>query len=150
MLFEPASELLTRDQPAPRGLARAGLRVQLDADRVGLDLAQVDLRAEEVLVPGRLDAALAAWLIVGRRIMARLTSRTDDDPALPCTLSRKLVSGLGISELVLLRRDGEGVAPLASGYLPLSALPRAYGYTLVPPDSEGYPAGARIEMRLLP
>jgi molybdopterin biosynthesis enzyme len=111
-----------------------------------------------LLVPGRLDAALAAWLIVGRRIMARLTSRTDGDPALPCRLSRKLVSGLGISELALLRRDGDGggdgggdgVLPLASVYLPLSALLEADGYVLVPPDSEGYPAGARIEMRLLP
>ena len=83
--------------------------------------------------------------------MARLTSRTDDDPALPCTLSRKLVSGLGLSELVLLRRDGDGVVRRSPPAIcRCRRSPQADGYVLVPPDSEGYPAGARIEMRSLP
>jgi molybdopterin molybdotransferase len=102
-----------------------------------------------LLVPGRLDAALSAWLVIGRYIMARLAARTDTEPTLPCALSRKLVSSLGMSEFVLLRRDGDAAAPLASGYLPLSAIAQADGYVLVPPDSEGYPAGARIEMKVL-
>jgi molybdopterin molybdotransferase len=106
-----------------------------------------------LLVPGRLDAALAVWIALGRRIMARLCQRTDQDEAmsvLSCTLSRKLVSNLGMSELVLLHRAGGGVAPLPSGYLSPSALTQADGYVLVPPDSEGYPALAQVEMRMLP
>lgn len=107
-------------------------------------------RTPVLIVPGRLDAALAVWLTLGRRIVTRLCARSEAEPMLSGVLSRKVASSLGLAELVLLRRDGEAVAPIASGYLSLSALTLADGYALVPPESEGYPAGARIEMRALP
>ena len=59
-------------------------------------------------------------------------------------------SGVWLVELVLLARDGGAVAPVAAGYLSPSALAQADGYMLVPAESEGCPAGARIDMRLLP
>jgi molybdopterin molybdotransferase len=47
-------------------------------------------------------------------------------------------------------RDGEGVAPLASGHWTLQALTRADGWVLVPPESEGFAAGTQLEMRPFP
>jgi molybdopterin biosynthesis enzyme len=104
-----------------------------------------------LVVPGRLDAALAVWLTLGRRMVARLAGRSDDEEAAtPAVLTRKITSTLGLSEIVLVRREAEGVEPLASGYLTLQSLLCADGYVIVPPDSEGFPAGARVDMRSLP
>ena len=43
-----------------------------------------------------------------------------------------------------------GIEPLASKYFPIQALARAVGWILVPPELEGYPAGATVRMHLLP
>jgi molybdopterin biosynthesis enzyme len=103
-----------------------------------------------LLMPGRIDEALAAWLVLGRTIVDRLGGANDGGVAIRATLARKVASSVGIAEVVLLRRDGSKVEPLASGYLPLRSLARADGWMLVPAESEGYAAGAEIEMRLLP
>lgn len=103
-----------------------------------------------LLVPGRLDAALAVWLLLGRRMVARLCGSPVDEPTSPALLTAKITSSLGLAELVLLRRDRDGMMPLATGHLPLAALAAADAYLLVPPDSEGYPAGARIDTKALP
>jgi molybdopterin biosynthesis enzyme len=103
-----------------------------------------------LLLPGRLDAALAVWLIVGRHLLARLAANRETDPAEPVTLARKVASTVGLAELVPLRRGGDGAEPLATRYLPLSALARADGWLLVPADSEGYAAGSVVEMRPWP
>jgi len=103
-----------------------------------------------LIVPGRLDAALAVWLTLGRSMLARLAGATVDAGGSPVLLTRKVTSTLGLAELVLVMREGDGVAPLASGYLPPSALARADGFVIVPPDSEGFPQGATVDMRPLP
>jgi molybdopterin biosynthesis enzyme len=103
-----------------------------------------------LLLPGRIDAALAVWLVLGRSIVGRLSGANDDDIAVRKTLVRKITSTVGIAEVCLLKCDGNQVEPLASGYLPLRALARADGWILVPAESEGYSAGAEIEMRPLP
>ena len=61
-------------------------------------------------------------------------------------LSRKVVSTVGLAEVVPVRRSGDRVEPLASKYLPFSALSRADGWILVPADSEGYSAGAQVSV----
>ncbi len=104
-----------------------------------------------LVLPGRLDAALAVWLTLGRRMVARLSGRNDDAEAhTPVVLTRKVASTLGLVEIVPVRRVADGVEPLASGYLPLQSLALADGYVIVPADSEGFPAGARVDMRPLP
>jgi molybdopterin biosynthesis enzyme len=104
-----------------------------------------------LIVPGRLDAALAVWLTLGRRMLARLAGRSEDEEAhTPVVLTRKIASTLGLVEIVPVRRAGAGVEPLASGYLTLQSLTRADGYVIVPADSEGFPSGARVDMRPLP
>jgi molybdopterin molybdotransferase len=45
--------------------------------------------------------------------------------------------------------DG-GAEPIASGYVPLSALAQADGWVFVPADSEGYPPGAEVVIRPWP
>jgi molybdopterin biosynthesis enzyme len=103
-----------------------------------------------LLIPGRLDAALACWLVLGRPMVDRLAGARANETAIQSILARKITSTIGMAELVPLRRDGDTVEPLASGYLPLQSLARADGWLLVPAESEGYPAGAMIEMRPLP
>ena len=66
------------------------------------------------------------------------------------TLARKVTSTVGLTELVPVRRNGEGAEPLASKYLPLSSLSRSDGWILVPADSEGYSAGTQVQVRPWP
>jgi molybdopterin biosynthesis enzyme len=75
-----------------------------------------------LLTPGRLDAVLGVWLLVGRHLLARLAgTRPQDAPAM-LTLARKATSTIGLTELVPVRRSGDAVEPLAVQYLPLASL----------------------------
>jgi molybdopterin biosynthesis enzyme len=104
-----------------------------------------------LLIPGRLDAALAVWLLIGRHMLTRLRGGVANEPScesLP--LTAKVVSTVGLTELVLVRRVADGIAPLASKYLPLAALAQADGWIVVPAASEGLPVGARVITGSLP
>jgi molybdopterin molybdotransferase len=103
-----------------------------------------------LLMPGRIDAVLACWLVLGRPLVDRLSGAQTSDSAIKANLARKVTSTIGLAEIVPLRRDGSRVEPLTSGFLSLQSLARADGWMLVPAQSEGYPAGSEIEMRLLP
>ena len=104
-----------------------------------------------LLLPGRLDAALAVWLTVGRRMLERLAGALNENEAAETlTLARKIASTVGLAEVVPVRRVGDKVEPLATKYLPLSALARSDGWILVPADSEGYSAGAPVQVRPWP
>lgn len=102
-----------------------------------------------LLLPGRIDAALAVWLVIGRRWLGRLAARSEEETPAMAELSRKIASAVGMAEVILVRRRDDAVEPLASGYLSFSALERADGWILVPATSEGYPAGARVAVRPL-
>jgi molybdopterin biosynthesis enzyme len=103
-----------------------------------------------LLLPGRLDAALAGWLTVGRRLLARLAFRMVEDQPFLSELSRKVASPLGLAEVVPVRRRFSQVEPLASVYLAPQTLARADGWILVPADSEGYPEGTKVPVRPWP
>jgi len=103
-----------------------------------------------LLFPGRLDAALAVWLLVGSKLVARLAGSTEMPLTVQARLARKIASQVGIAEVVPVRRGADGLEPLASGLLGLATLSRADGWILVPPESEGFPAGAMVEMQALP
>jgi molybdopterin molybdotransferase len=103
-----------------------------------------------LLLPGRLDSALAVWLIVGRHLLTRLTGCLDEESTTRLKLARKIASPLGLAEVVPVHlRDG-AAEPIASGYVPLSALAQADGFILVPSDSEGYPPGTEVVIRPWP
>lgn len=103
-----------------------------------------------LLMPGRIDAALACWLLLGQRMFARLAGIDMEDVTMPLKLTRKITSTIGIADVVLLRRNGGDAEPLASGTWPLQALMQADSYCVVPPESEGFPAGATVSASPLP
>lgn len=104
-----------------------------------------------LLLPGRLDAALVIWLMVGRRILERLAAMNkESEPVETLLLSRKVTSTVGLTEIVPVRRVAGNAEPLASKYLPLSSLTRSDGWILVPGDSEGYSEGSPVQVRPWP
>lgn len=143
-----------RNDSSVRTLARAG-RVAVH----GMALAPGETAAlgfvgprPVLLLPGRLDAALAVWLTAGRSMLDRLAGAKANEhqtsEALP--LARKVTSTVGLAEVVPVRRKDGRLEPLATKYLPLSALSRSDGWILVPADSEGYQAGVPVHMRAWP
>jgi molybdopterin molybdotransferase len=101
-------------------------------------------------LPGRLDAALAAWHMLGRAILAQLAGSLEPPYMRSMKLTQKLSSTVGLAELVPVRCEGLLVTPLASGYLPFSALAQANGWIFIKPESEGYPSGAEVVVRPWP
>jgi len=141
-----------RHDASVRILARLG---KVEVHGVGLSPGETaalgSLAGRPVLiVPGRLDAALAAWLVLGRHLLMRLTGRAAPDPATPVRLARKIASTVGVGEVVLVRRSSDGIEPSAVGCFPLRALAEADGWVLVPPEREGFPPGATLDMHALP
>jgi molybdopterin molybdotransferase len=103
-----------------------------------------------LLLPGRIDAALAGWLTIGRRMLARRAFRLIEEQPFAAELARKIASPLGLAEIVAVRRRLGRVEPVAAGYLSMQALAHAEGWILIPADSEGHPAGARVVVRPWP
>ncbi|MBP1179777.1 molybdopterin biosynthesis enzyme [Methylobacterium sp. PvR107] len=98
-----------------------------------------------LLVPGRPEAALAAFLALGRPLIARLAGAQESLPRRQVLL-RKIVSSIGLSEVVFVRSGPDGVEPLGGAGLPLSRLVQANGIVVVEPDSEGFRAGEEVEV----
>jgi molybdopterin molybdotransferase len=96
------------------------------------------------------DAALTVWLVIGRLLLSRLCGVADERPMTKASLARKVASTLGLAEVVPVRMRDGAADPIASGYVPLSALAQADGWILVPADSEGYPSGAEVVIRPWP
>lgn len=103
-----------------------------------------------LMLPGRLDAALAGWLLIGRILLQHLTGALPVIAHRQCVLTRKIASTLGMTEVVLVRLTPDGAQPLASRHFPLSAITHADGWVIVLPESEGFPAGASIAVHSLP
>ena len=103
-----------------------------------------------LLLPGRIDSALAGWLTIGRRMLARRAFRLIEEQPFAAELARKITSPLGLAEVVAVRRRLGKVEPVAQGYLSIQALAHAEGWILIPADSEGHPAGARVVVRPWP
>jgi molybdopterin biosynthesis enzyme len=141
-----------RHDASVRTLARLG---KVDIHGVGLvpgESAAIGvINARPVLLlPGRLDAALAVWLVLGRHLLMRLAGQNDPEPGTPARLARKIASTVGLAEVVLVRRCEGGIEPIASGCFPLQALAQADGWVLVAPDREGFAPGATVDMYALP
>jgi molybdopterin molybdotransferase len=103
-----------------------------------------------LLVPGRLDAAVTIWLLIGRHLIAKLAGGGADDTALILALRRKVASTLGLVELIPVGCADGRAEPLASGYLPLQTLARSDGWIAVPADSEGFRVGTPVAVKPWP
>jgi molybdopterin molybdotransferase len=103
-----------------------------------------------LLIPGRLDAVLAVWLLLGRHLTAKLADGVVADTAQVMLLKRKVASTIGLNELIPVT-CADGLAdPLASGYLSLTAVARSDGWIAVPADSEGFAAGTQVAVKPWP
>jgi molybdopterin biosynthesis enzyme len=100
-----------------------------------------------LLLPGRLDAAIAAWLTLGDRLMTIMTAKAADVPPKRVVLGRKHASPLGMAEVVPVGLQDGRASPIASNHWPLQAIVQTDGWFLVPPESEGFPAGAEIMIK---
>jgi molybdopterin biosynthesis enzyme len=103
-----------------------------------------------LLVPGRLDAALTIWLLVGRYLVAKLAGRRIADWPATLPLKRKVTSTIGLTELIPVACAGGVAEPLASGYLSLESLARSDGWIVAPAESEGFAAGTPVAVRSWP
>lgn len=133
-IVETAANLVLRTAPAhlPRLALSPGECgwIARDGDALVIDL------------PPRFDAALAVLLALCLPALAALSGR-ELHPS-PLTLARKVTSTIGMTDLVLLRPDAGGWHPFAPGVITLSALAQARAFALVPPDVEGFAAGATV------
>jgi molybdopterin biosynthesis enzyme len=117
----------------------------------GETTAFATVRGRPVLaLPGRLDAALAAWHVLGEAMLVRLAASLEPARLRTSKLTHKVASPIGFSELVPVRCQDFSATPIASGYVPLSALAQANGWIFVAPDSEGYPAETEVVVRPWP
>jgi molybdopterin biosynthesis enzyme len=103
-----------------------------------------------LLVPGRLDAALAVWLLIGRPLAARLAGGSVDDLPITASLRRKVTSALGMTEVIPVSCQAGIAEPLASEYLSLTALARSDGWIVVAAESEGFAAGSAVAVNRWP
>jgi molybdopterin molybdotransferase len=103
-----------------------------------------------LLIPGRLDAALAVWLLIGRRLVAKLAGSTFEDRPVTMPLKRKVTSSIGLTEVMPVIFAGGMAEPLGSGYLSFESLARSDGWIVIPADSEGFAAGASVDVRPWP
>jgi molybdopterin biosynthesis enzyme len=101
-----------------------------------------------VVLPGAPDQALAAWWTLALPVLDRLSGRCPRE-TLTLRLARKIASGVGVAEVVLLERQRETWAPLAVGELSLEAIARADAWLVVPGGSEGFAAGSPVGAYML-
>lgn len=141
-----------RDKAAVRTLARIG---RLEFDGVGLNpggaiaFGFVD-SLPVLLLPGQIHSALAAWLVIGRRLLARLSFRLIEDQPFLLELARAVASTRGLAEVVPVRRRAAQVEPLTGDAWSPQSIARADGWILVPADSDGLAAGTKVQMRPWP
>ena len=103
------------------------------------------------LLPGNPVSALCAYdFFAGRAILA-LGGRPKAWPyrSLRAALARKISSPIGRVDYARVRLEGGRVEPLSvSGASVLSSTTRADGFVIVDEDSEGFPAGADVDVFL--
>jgi molybdopterin molybdotransferase len=103
-----------------------------------------------LLVPGRLDSALAIWLLLGRHLVAKLAGGKIEDMPVMLPLKRKATSSIGLTELMPVSCSDGMAEPLGSGYLSFESLARSDGWIVIPADSEGFAAGTPVGVRAWP
>lgn len=92
-------------------------------------------------------AGLLAWLALGAPLLRRLAG-LPDIRTIRLRLTRRIASAVGFADYVLVRIRGEEAEPLASADAPsLALLAEADGIVILPPQSEGLPAGATIAVQ---
>jgi molybdopterin biosynthesis enzyme len=81
-------------------------------------------------------------------VLDRLSGRRPRE-SVNLPLARKIASGVGIAEIVLLERKQDMWATLAAGELSLDAIARAEAWLVVSGGSEGFAAGSPVDAYML-
>jgi molybdopterin molybdotransferase len=103
------------------------------------------------LLPGNPVSALCAYDFFAGRAIRALGGRPKEWPyrLVRATLARKISSPIGRLDYARVRLENGRVEPLAvAGASVLSSTTRAHGFVLVDQDSEGFPAGAEVDVWL--
>jgi molybdopterin molybdotransferase len=103
------------------------------------------------LLPGNPVSALCAYDFFAGRAIRALGGRSKEWPYRPVrgTLTRKISSPIGRLDYARVRVEGDRVEPIAvSGASLLSSTTRADGFVIVGDDSEGFAAGADVQVWL--
>jgi molybdopterin molybdotransferase len=103
------------------------------------------------LLPGNPVSALCAYDFFAGRAIRAMGGRPKDWPyrSVRATLERKISSQIGRLDYARVRLAGGRVEPLAiAGASVLSSTTRADGFVIVGDDSEGFPAGAEVDVWL--
>ena len=103
------------------------------------------------LLPGNPVSALCAYDFFAGRAIRALGGRPKDWPyrCVRAPLARKISSPIGRLDYARVKLEDGRVEPLSvSGASVLSSTTRADGFVIVGDDSEGFPAGADVEVWL--
>jgi molybdopterin biosynthesis enzyme len=101
-----------------------------------------------IALPGAPDQALAAWWTLALPVLDRLSAR-QARPTLRLPLARKVASGIGVTEIALLKKIDDSWMPLASGDLSLDAMARADAWLAIPAGSEGFAAATPVDAYII-
>ena len=101
-----------------------------------------------IALQGAPDQAFAAWWTLALPVLDRLSGRRPRQ-SLKLPLERKIASGVGIAEIVLLQRKHGAWVTLAVGDLSLDAIARAEAWLVVSGGAEGFAAGAPVDGYML-
>ena len=101
-----------------------------------------------IALPGAPDHAFAAWCTLALPALDRLSGHRPRQ-SLNLPLARKIASGVGVAELVLLERKQDLWTALAVGELSIEAIARAEAWLVVPAGSEGFAAGTPVDAYML-
>ncbi|MEA2839120.1 MAG: molybdopterin molybdotransferase [Methylobacteriaceae bacterium] len=105
--------------------------------------------APAVLLPGRLEETLAAWLLIARPCLDRLTGYSGPRPSAALPLARKIASAPGMADLALLKREADRWKPLAAGDISWAAIAESDAWLAIPAESEGFASGEIVEAEFL-
>ena len=105
-------------------------------------------RTPVIALQGAPDQAFAAWWTLALPTLDLLSGRRLRK-SLELPLQRKIASGVGIAEIVLLQRKQGTWVTLAVGDLSLDAIARAEAWLAVPGGAEGFAAGAPVDGYML-
>lgn len=132
------------DASADALAARGSLRAHGIATAPGRTSAIGNIKGMPVIaIPGMPDQALAAWLMLAKPVLDRLSGRRPP-PETMLPLARKISSAIGVADIVLLKRMNDCWMPLMTGALSLDRFAEADAWVVVPAGSEGYPPGETI------
>jgi molybdopterin biosynthesis enzyme len=102
-----------------------------------------------VLLPGRLEETLAAWLMLARPCLDRLAGFTGARPAAAQPLARKIASAPGMVDVALVTSEAHRWKPLAAGDISWAAIAEADAWLAIPAESEGFAAGEIVQAEFL-